>query len=196
MTFIRAEIPQCPAYGFEVAPEFSTDIANLQSGREKRNALWSIVRHRFSVPYRNIPLENYRDIKAMFYVCRGRLNTFMQKDWTDYQAEAEVFGVGDGVTKRFKFRKISTKDGVSYERPISVVEGVTTYLNGVAETNVTIEEDTGWAEYDDAPGVGVILTWDGEFFVKVRFDTDSLPFNYADPDAMVGSLDLIEVMDE
>ncbi len=151
MTFIREQIEQCPTFGFEVAPEFSTDIANLQSGREKRNALWSIVRHRFSVPYRNIPLENYRDIKAMFYVCRGRLNTFMQKDWADYQADAEVFGVGNGTEDTFKLRKVSTKDGVSYERPISVVTGVEVYVNGVLEPDLTVNEDTGEVVFDGPP---------------------------------------------
>ena len=84
MAFARVEIEACPGFGFEVAPEFQTNIQNIQSGREKRNADWGTCRHRFSVPYNNISLEAYRNIKAVYYPMRGRLNTFMQKDHTDF----------------------------------------------------------------------------------------------------------------
>lgn len=52
---------------------------------------------------------------------RGRLNTFMQKDWTDYQAEDELFGVGDSAEDTFQLRKVSTKDGLTYERVITKI---------------------------------------------------------------------------
>lgn len=197
MAFARVEIEACPGFGFEVAPEFQTNIQNIQSGREKRNGDWGIVRHRFSVPYLNISLEQYRNIKEVFYPMRGRLNTFMQKDWTDYQAEEELFGVGDSAEDTFQLRKVSTKDGLTYERVITkIAAGIQIFVNGVLEPDVDVDLDTGEVVFDDPPGSGALLTWTGEFFVHVRFDTDSLPFNYANLNAMVGTLDLLEVLDE
>lgn len=197
MAFARVEIEACPGFGFEVAPEFQTNVQNIQSGREKRNGEWDICRHRFSVPYSNITLQAYKNVKAVFYPMRGRLNTFMQKDWTDYQADDEIFGVGDGVEDTFQLRKISTKDGLTYERIITKVKsGVQIFVNGVPESSVTVDLDTGIVVFDSPPAGSSILTWSGEFYVHVRFDTDALPFNYANLNAMVGTLDLIEVLDE
>lgn len=101
MAFARVTIPACAGFGFEVAPEFQVDVRNIQSGRERRNGNWDICRHRFSVPFSNISLDAYRNIKQVFYPMRGRLNTFMQRDETDYQAQDELFGLGNGTEDTF-----------------------------------------------------------------------------------------------
>lgn len=197
MAFARVQIEPCPGFGFEVEPTFFTTVTPLQSGRERRNGNWAICRHRFRVPYNNISREAYKAIKAVFYPMRGRLNTFMQRDWTDYQAFNELFGVGNGVEDTFQLLKVSEKDGLIYERPISVTEpGVQIFVNGVLETAVIVDNDTGGVVFDSPPAIGAELTWTGEFYIKVRFDTDSIPFNYADLEAMVGNLELFEVLDE
>lgn len=108
-----------------------------------------------------------------------------------------MFGVGDSTEDTFQLRKVSTKDGLTYERVITkIAAGIQIFVNGVLETSVDVNLDTGEVVFDDPPGSGALLTWTGEFFVHVRFDTDSLPFNYANRNAMVGTLDLIEVLDE
>lgn len=197
MTFARVQIEECPGFGFQVSPEFQTNIQNIQSGREKRNGDWDVVRHRFSVPYNNISLAAYRNIKPVFLTMRGRLNTFMQKDWTDFQAVDELFGAGDGVEDTFQLRKVSTEDTLTYERIITkLAPGVQVFVDGVLDPSAVVDLDTGEVVFLSPPTLGAVLTWTGEFFVHVRFDTDSFPFNYANLDAMVGTLDLLEVLDE
>lgn len=86
---------------------------------------------------------------------RGRLNTFMQRDETDYQAADELFGVGTGAEDTFFLRKISEADGLLYERPVTVVDtDIQIFVNGVLETGVTVNYDTGEVVFDTPPSPG------------------------------------------
>lgn len=60
-----------------------------------------MCRHKYTVPYSALNDESYSAIKTVFLLCRGRCHTFLHKDWGDFQAVNEPFGVGDGTTKTF-----------------------------------------------------------------------------------------------
>src|SRR5690606_6994239 len=110
---------------------------------------------------------------------RGRNHTFLHKDWGDYRAEDEQFGIGDGTTTTFQLKKVSTLAGTSatYERIITKPKsGVTIYVDGI-ETGASVSTTDGTVQFASAPDNGAILTWTGEFYVHVRFDTDYLPFS-------------------
>lgn len=198
--FYPIYIDPVPGLGFTGGPEFSTDIKSTQGGREKRNAEWMNCRHKYTCPFLNITNDAYLAIKKVFLICKGRNHTFLHRDYADFEANNEQFGLGDGVTKVFQLRKVSTQGGGSYERVITKpVAGAVIRVDG-AVTPAVVDTLTGTVTFSTAPIAGTILRWTGEFDVQVRFDIDYLPFSLDDcnNDGYVtnGSVDLIEVVDE
>lgn len=203
MAFYAIEIEECPGFGFQGGPEFSTNVQTLASGSEKRNADWAVCRHRYTAPFNNITDEAYLAIKAVFLICRGKTHTFLYKDWGDYQAFDEQFGTGDGSTKTFQLKKISSLQGTSatYERLITKPSGTITIKSNGSVVTPSIDIYSGLVTFASAPADGAALTWSGEFRVQVRFDIDSLPFSLASifragGFAQNGSIDLLEVLNE
>lgn len=192
MAYLDAYLQPCPGFGWNGGPEFSTRIVEMASGRERRNADWSQARHRYTAPYLNISKEAYRLIKQMHMVCRGQLHCFRFRDELDYQADNEVFAVADGVRTEFPLRKVSTIDGISYERHVYAILDADITDNNSPVTP-TVDMDRGTVTFVVAPTNGHILRWTGEFDIWVRFNQDYLPFSLDNPNATNGTVDLIEV---
>ena len=194
MSYLDAYLQPCPGYGWEGGPTFKTQIVELKSGRERRNAEWARVRHQFSAPFNNITKDAYRNIKQMHLVCRGMLHAFRFRDELDYQADDDQFGTGDGVEREFQLSKISTLDGISYSREVFALVGVPIItINDSPTTAFAVNTRTGLVIFDAAPANDAVLRWTGEFDIWVRFSTDSLPFSIDNVDAVNGSVNLIEV---
>jgi len=204
MAFYPISIAQCPGFGFTGGPEFQTDIKNAQNGREYRNGDWAICRHKYTVPFIAVPDEAYLSIKEVFLIVRGRLHTFLHKDWADYQAENSEFAVADGISVAYRLKKTSQVGAASYERIITKpqLDGLSVTINGVVQATNTYSVDslTGLITFDNAPPLNTVLRWSGTFDVQVRFDIDYLPFSLDNANAggylQNGSVDLIEVLDE
>lgn len=191
--YLRAEIAQCPAYGWIARPQFNTKITTMANGRENRNAMWANARHAYSAPFQNIKPESYRNIKQMHYVCRGMAGCFQFKDQLDHLAENEIFGYGDGTTAVFQLRKISTIDGVSYDRDCFVIKPGAVFTDNLSPVSPTVDLDRGTVTFSVAPASSHVLRWTGEFRVWVRFDQDDLPFSLDNKNAVNGTVELIEV---
>lgn len=202
MAFYPISIAQCPGFGFTGGPEFQTDIKNAQNGREYRNGDWAITRHKYSVSFLNITDDAYLAIKEVFLVVRGRLHSFLHKDWADYQADNSHFGTGDGTTVTFQLSKTSVVGSATYTRTINkpVASTLQVYVNGVQNVDILLDSLTGLVTFLTAPADNAALTWSGEFNVQVRFDIDYLPFSLDNANAsgylQNGSVDLLEVLDE
>lgn len=193
MAHLNAYLSPCPGYGWMGGPEFKTQIVELQSGREKRNAMWRDARHNYNAPFNNISREAYREIKRMHLVCRGMLHSFRFRDQLDYQSDNEPFATGDGSQTVFQLAKVSSIDGVDYFRNVyAPVSPVSITADG-STVSPTIDYERGLVTFDTAPGAGVLLRWSGTFDVWVRFNSDSLPFTLDNPDHTNGSVDLLEV---
>jgi uncharacterized protein (TIGR02217 family) len=198
--FIDDTIDQCAAYGFTGGPTFRTNIAEMRSWREKRNADVDMARHEYSAPYQNIDQDGWREIRRMFFVCRGKVNSFRLRDPNDFQASNELFGIGDGTTHLFQLSNLSEADGVTYSRLVQLPVNPVIYVDGI-ESAAAVDLQTGEVDFGSSiPEVGAALTWSGEFDVKVRFDQDSLPFSLdsrrGDGFAMNGTVNIIETFDE
>ena len=198
MTYLRAQIEQCPGFGWQGGPEFKTLIVSMLNGRERRNGEWQYARHSYSMPFLNITKEGYRNVKQMHYVCRGRLHCFQFKDELDSTADNEIFDTGNGVKTVFQLRKFSEVDGVVYDRNVYIVEpGVVITDNGTP-VSPTVDYDRGTVTFVTPPISGHVLRWTGSFLVWVRFNQDNLPFsidngNGVGAQYINGTIDLIEV---
>ena len=196
MSYINDYIAQCPAFGWEGGPEFSTQIVSLANGHERRNAQWAQVRHKYSIPFQNLTDAEYAGIKQMHLACRGRLHAFRFRDALDHSVVAQPFAVGDGVKTQYQLITTSEVAGVKYTREIFAIARANVYVNGV-DTTTSGDPLRGVVTFSAPPAPGAILTWTGEFDVWVRFDSDYLPFSIdnrmGQGYAINGSVNLLEV---
>lgn len=197
MSYFDRYINQCPAFGWQGGPEFSTRIVDMANGRERRNATWSTPRHKYSIPFRNIKQPAYMGIKQMHLDCRGKLHAFKFFDALDNTASGSVFGTGDGTTKIFQLGKVSVIDGISYARPVYVIQPGATFKSAGATVTPTVDLARGLVTFGSAPAAAASLTWTGGFAMWVRFDQDDLPFSLDSKNKtdlfINGSVSLIEV---
>jgi uncharacterized protein (TIGR02217 family) len=201
--FINQELDICPSYGWQGGPSFNTRIVTTQSWRERRNANNMECRHNYSLPLQNIFNSGYLEtLKQAYLACMGRTHSFKVKDYSDFKAENEVFGEGDGVSTVFQLSKTSTFGSVSYVRTIEKPEPGVIIKVGASIASPSIDLLTGKVTFSSAPASGVILRWTGEFRVPVRFASDTLntTIDNKTPDGaeyfINGSVDLIEVFGE
>lgn len=209
MSYIRSFIPTCEAFGWTGGPGFKTDVVQLLSGREVRNASWANAQHFYSLPFRNILHSLYRPIKQMHLVCRGRLHCFLYRDRADSQASNEIFAVAEPGQTVFQLSKISTMDGVSYQRNVYALyepdeDGATAVavdpeitIDDSPASSFTVDHDRALVTFSSPMTGGEVLRWSGPFAVWVRFDNDRLPFTIDNKSrgefVLNGSIDLLEM---
>lgn len=197
---IGAELEICPGYGWMGGPEFATRIVALRGGQERRNQTSARVRHRYVLPFNNIRDDDYlARLKNAFLACRGQLHSFLVKDRSDYLANNQIFGTGNGVSTQFQLRIFSSFGDVAYDRVITRPVAPIVTVDG-SEAPASIDTDTGVVTLPVPPDSGAVLRWSGEFRVPVRFAQDALPMTIdnrftagAGSYAINGSVELIEV---
>ena len=203
MTAYATELDLCPAYGWMGGPEFNTRIVTMKNGHERRNANWAQMRHHYTLPFQNITDDDYLgDLKAVFLAMLGQTHSFLAKDHSDFEAVSEALGTSPAGSTPVQLKKTYTFGSATYVRSILKPKAgtVTVYQNGVAKAG-TYSTTTGLFTPTTAWTAAATLTWDGEFFVPVRFASDLLQMtidskrggvNYA----MNGSIELVEVFGE
>lgn len=188
MTFRPIEIDACPAYGWQGGPNADVLIRALKNRHERRNRRGDLMLHSYTLPFQNIPSEDYLQyIKAAFMALGGPHDSFLVKDYGDFNhginpsSAAMPFATTDGTTEEFQLTKTYTfTDGittVTYARPITKpYAGHVIYLNGV-DTGFGADPLTGIVDFGSGgpPAGGQILSWTGEFRVPVRFADFYLP---------------------
>ena len=169
MAFHEVRFPDNISRGARGGPERRTQIVELASGAEERNASWANSRRRYDVAYRN-----------------GRLHAFRFKDWADFKSclpsqtpdpTNQPIGTGNGSATLFQLTKRYTSGAQSWTRAITkpVAGTVTIALNGTAQASGwSVSTTTGLITFTTAPAAGVAITAGFEFDVPVRFDTDAL----------------------
>ena len=200
--FIHAVLDLCPGFGWQGGPSFNTRIVTTQAWIERRNVNNIECRHSYTLPLQNITDDAYMtQIKQVFLACRGSLHSFKVKDYSDFEAENEVFFEGDGTTTVFQLAKVSTFGVASYTRIIrKPVPNVAVTVDSVSASPV-IDYTQGTVTFAVAPAIGAIGRWTGEFWVPSRFANDALVTTIDNKtrsgDFLInGSVDLIEVFDE
>lgn len=176
MSFLDVRFPESVSRGTAGGPEFSTAVAEAQSGDEARNArrLMPLCRYDAAVGVRNQAQADA--VRNLFMVARGRQHLFRFKDWQDFQLVDGVIGTSDGVITTFQLVKVYTVGAYSLTRTLSLpVSGtLTVKRNGSTVSGWTCNYSTGLVSFSVAPAAGVISA-SCHFDVCTRFDTDYLP---------------------
>lgn len=181
-------------------PEFSTAIVTVNSGAEYRNATWSDSLSMWDLGDRKLTADELSSIVGFFRARGGKAQGFRLKDWSDYQAThastayknsssqgvlgqvGGPYGVGNSGLTYNTFKSYTSGSDTAYRQIKKLVTGTfKAYKNG---TLMVVGGGTGQYAIDvntglmtivtTAPTSGDTLTWEGEFDVPVRFDTDTL----------------------
>lgn len=186
MAFHEVRFPDNIGRGARGGPERRTQIVELASGDEERNASWANSRRRYDVAYGIRRADDLAAVVAFFEARNGRLHGFRFKDWGDHRScqpsgtptpTDQALGTGDGATTAFQLVKRYTSGAQSWMRSIGkpVAGTVRVALGGVEQASGwSVDIATGLVTLTTAPAVGVAVTAGFEFDVPVRFDSDAL----------------------
>ena len=94
MAFHEVRFPDDISRGARGGPERRTQVVELASGDEERNASWADSRRRYDAAYGIRRADDLAAVIAFFEARNGRLHGFRWKDWGDYQVLPAV-GAGD-----------------------------------------------------------------------------------------------------
>lgn len=177
MAHINERLLECVSYGTVYGSGYRTDVVALQSGYEKRTALWSIPRGQFSIIYNLLKEEDHASVLAAFHVCNGRLHTFRLKDETDFSVVKSPIGAGTGSTKTYKLSRRFSFAGQNKDIPVSLpVVGSVVVYEGSSIVPATVDYENATVTLSAAPGA--VISWSGEFDKRVRFDEDDIAFTF------------------
>ncbi len=186
MAFHEVRFPDNISRGARGGPERRTQIVELASGDEERNASWANSRRRYDVAYGIRRADDLAAAVAFFEARNGRLHGFRYKDWADYKsalpsqaitATDQQIGTGTGSLQTFQLAKRYTSGGQTWVRTITKpVAGTIRVALGMVEqmTGWTVDTTTGVVTFTTAPAGGVAVRAGFEFDVPVRFDSDTL----------------------
>jgi len=186
MAFHEVRFPDDISRGARGGPERRTQIVELASGDEERNASWANSRRRYDVAYGIRRADDLAAVVAFFEARNGRLHGFRFTDWADYKSglpsEAisptdQEIGTGNGSLTEFALLKRYSSGAQSWSRAIAkpVSGSVRVALGGVEQmSGWSIDTTTGVVTFDTAPAAGIAVTAGFAFDVPVRFDTDAL----------------------
>jgi uncharacterized protein (TIGR02217 family) len=186
MAFHEVRFPDNIGRGARGGPERRTQIVELASGDEERNASLANSRRRYDVAYGIRRADDLAAVVAFFEARNGRLHGFRFKDWGDHKSclpsgtsspTDQAIGTGDGTTTAFQLVKRYASGSQTWVRTITkpVPGSVVVALNGAQlASGWSVDTTTGLITFASAPGAGVAITAGFEFDVPVRFDTDAL----------------------
>ena len=186
MAFHEVRFPDNISRGARGGPERRTQVVELASGDEERNASWANSRRHYDVAYGIRRADDLAAVVAFFEARNGRLHGFRFKDWADYKsslpsqaitATDQPIGTGTGSLQSFQLAKRYTSGAHSWLRTIAKpVVGTVRVALDMAEqlSGWTLDATTGVISFATAPAGGVIVRAGFEFDVPVRFDTDTL----------------------
>lgn len=206
MAFHEVRFPDDISRGARGGPERRTQIVELASGDEERNASWADSRRRYDAAYGVRRADDLARVVAFFEARNGRLHGFRWKDWGDCKsclpsqtptALDQPLGTGDGATTAFQLVKRYVSGSQTWVRTIAkpVAGTVRIALDGVEQVvGWAVDATTGLVTFGTAPAAGVAITAGFAFDVPVRFDTDRLDVTLdLDRLGTITSIPLVEV---
>lgn len=163
-------------------PTWPVDIIKLGGGGEQRILLQGDSRREYEATHSTLTLAQAQQIVEFFNGRRAQLHSFMVKDKFLFQATAEPFGTGGGIGSTNQLIYDEGDATNSYIREIYLPKSGTVEIRANAVLKTEGVDYT--LNYTGASGglvtwlvsvSGQTLTWTGEFYIPVRFDTNSLP---------------------
>ena len=176
MSFLETRFPESISFNSSSILEFNTSVITTKNGSEQRNINWNSNKMKFNIINGIKTKAELDEIIAFFRNVKGKAYGFRFKDWSDYQAENQLIGVGDGEKKDFQLIKYYRTNNNYYIRKITkpVISTIKIFIDGTSTNDVNIDLKTGIISFNEAPLTDAVITATFEFDVPVRFDSDML----------------------
>lgn len=175
MSFLEIRFPESIAFNSSSILEFNTTIIKSKNGYEQRNINWNTNKMKFNIINGIKTKAELDEVITFFRNVRGAGYGFRFKDWTDYQAENQYIGVGNGKTKEFQLIKsYRVSDNIVYYRKITkpVISTVRVFINDIESKDFNIDLTSGLITLNTVPEIDSIIKANFEFDVPVRFEND------------------------
>ncbi len=180
--FHEVRFPLALAFGAIGGPERRTEIIQLASGTELRNAVWSTSRRRWDIGSAVSTLDELNALIEFFEARGGPLHGFRFRDFTDDRSARpdqaitpldQLIGEGDGAQTGFQLVK---HYGAAVRRIIKPVDGtVRLAIDGSEQVaGTSVDSLTGLVTFDTPPPAGASVTAGFQFDCPARFDSETL----------------------
>ncbi len=175
----NAVFPTMPGVNWNVtkAPEFTTLVQTAASKRELRASLTAYPIYEISMSYEFLrqhgAFNELRELCGFFLARRGKFDSFLFTDPSDYSVTDEPFGTANGSATQFQL----TRSFGGFAEPcenINTVSGIN--RNGSPVGISYTVGSTGIVTFASAPAAGA-LTWSGAYYLRCRFVQDSAEFS-------------------
>lgn len=210
MSFDEVSFPASIAFGSTGGPGRRTNIVELASGFEERNATWANSRRRYDVSTGIKTLDQVYQVLEFFEARNGRLYGFRFHDSWDHLSCRpksapgpldQQIGAGNGAQATFQLVKVYSSGNRSWTRTIKkpVAGSVRVSVAGAERTigtHWTIDTSSGIVTFlaGSIPANGATVTAGFGFEVPVRFDTDQLDLSLEGFKAgRIGQIPLVEL---
>ena len=186
MAFHEIRFPDNISRGARGGPRRMTQVVEIASGDEERNASWANSRRVYDVSYGIRNADQLAEVVAFFEARRGRLYGFRFKDWSDYKSCSPMqithpmdqwLANGDGTRTEFQLQKTYFSGDQFWRRTITkpVADTVRVALNSTEQlSGWSVDTTTGVITFTSPPGAGLLVRAGFQFDVPARFDTDQL----------------------
>jgi uncharacterized protein (TIGR02217 family) len=169
-------------------PEFSNLYQRAASGKEIRLALYQYPLRHWELSYGYLK-DNPNDlspgasdtdlaiIQSFYEGQQGGFSSFLFDDPTDDLVQGQLIGTGDGTTTQFQLSRTKGSITIPIQNPFTLPPPVI-YLNGVVQSTPSQYSigTTGIVTFVTAPGAGVLVTADFNYYWQVRFEEDKWDF--------------------
>lgn len=189
MSFLETpSFPLIISYSSEGGPEYLTEIVELFSGFEQRNARWEESKYAFNAASGVKTAADLYTLLQFFHVAGGKANGFRFKDWSDYKScaplntiaasDQTIVADATGGQTTAQLIKTYTQGSSTRVRTIQKPVSGTIVLNKNGSAFVsgwTCDTTTGIITFSGA-GLTLhdVITAGFTFDVPARFDTDKL----------------------
>ena len=183
---------QVPGYPCVSSPRWSTEIVQVDSGRESVNQRWAHPLMKFTLPEAVRDMSIFNAVRDHWLVMRGPVYTWPWRDPLDFASVSlaipnevpvitgtdQVIGTGDGVTTSFQLTKTYAVGTQTYSRKITlpILDTVIVTIDNVVidESEYTVSRPGGVITFDSTstPAVGEVVRAGFLFDVEVRFEDD------------------------
>lgn len=175
MSFLEIRFPESIAFNSSSILEFNTTIIKAKNGYEQRNINWNSNKMKFNIINGIKTKAELDELITFFRNVKGAGYGFRFKDFTDYQAENQYIGVGNGEIKEFQLIKAyRISDNIVYYRKITkpVISTVRVFINDIESKDFNIDLTTGLITLNTVPEIDSTIKASFEFDVPVRFEND------------------------
>jgi uncharacterized protein (TIGR02217 family) len=201
------EFPCFPAHLVEQLTRsvgFLTEVVQLASSCEQRNALWSQPLRRYDISAHAQTPSELSALELFFQAVRGRWLPFRFKDPIDYSSAEkgkvitstdQLVARGDGLQRAFQLIKTTRVGELEQTRIIQkpTVHSVVVAVEGRDTKELEVDFTTGVITFLKAPPPDALITAGFAFEVPCRFDSDQCVTTWQPPHLGSFALSLLEV---